>query len=79
MLIHDFWLYFHGYHNNLESSPFTRLAELTQNLNFPPLHLAHCLRDLAYGDKNRTADLKAMVKSTDPAYQQMFRDAMWID
>jgi len=37
------------------------------------------LRDLAHGDESRAADLKAMVESTDPAYQQMFHDAMWID
>jgi hypothetical protein len=41
--------------------------------------VAHCLRDIAHGDKSRSADLKKMVKSNDPAYRRLFEEAFWRD
>lgn len=43
------------------------------------LKTAHCLRDIAYGDESRTDDLIRMVKSDDPAYNNILREALWID
>jgi hypothetical protein len=41
--------------------------------------IAHCLRDIAYGDESRTDDLIRMVKSDDPEYNKIFREVLWID
>jgi hypothetical protein len=60
-------------------SPARKLAQLTREIDFPALRIAHCLRDLAYGDESRTDDLADLVKSSDPEYQKFFRDAYWID
>jgi hypothetical protein len=79
MLLHDLWL--HLEHNNAgpDASPFADLARLTRDVDHPALRIAHCLRDLAYGDEDRAGDLAAMVASDDPSYQELFREAMWID
>ena len=56
---------------------FAELADQTRNRGEAPLRVAHCMRDLAYGDKSRTDDLKAMVESNDPAYQEIFERCYW--
>ena len=56
---------------------FAELADQTRNRGEAPLRVAHCIRDLAYGDKSRTDDLKAMVESNDPAYQEIFERCYW--
>ncbi|MHC1624363.1 MAG: hypothetical protein ACXQTR_07255 [Candidatus Methanospirareceae archaeon] len=43
----------------------------------PPLRIAHCIRDLAYGDESRTADLISMVKSNNPEYRAIFEACLW--
>ena len=43
----------------------------------PPLRIAHCIRDLAYGDESRTDDLVTMVQSSDPAYKEIFERCYW--
>ena len=79
MLLHDLWLHLEHNHAGPDASPFADLARLTRDVDDPALRIAHCLRDLAYGDEDRADDLAAMVSSDDPAYQELFRDAMWID
>lgn len=60
-------------------SPFTEIADLTRNHPAPALRIAHCIRDLDYGDESRIKDLEAMVKSNDPGYRDLFVDAAWRD
>lgn len=39
--------------------------------------VAHCIRDIAYGDEGRVDDLAAMVGSDEPEYRKLFEDALW--
>lgn len=78
-LLLDNWLFMVSYHNDKKSSPFRELAELTREIDAPLLRIAHCLRDLVYGNENRTQDLVVMVQSDDPAYVRIFEDAFWRD
>ena len=78
-LLTDSTLYIFGHHDKPEESPFARIAELTRDYDHPALRVAHCIRDLAYGDESRTDDLVAMVKSKDRAFRKIFEDALWID
>ena len=66
-------------HNERERSPFATLAQLTREIESPALQIAHCIRDLAYGDESRTGDLRAMVQSEEPGYRQIFEEALWRD
>jgi energy-coupling factor transporter ATP-binding protein EcfA2 len=54
------------------------LAAMTRHRPDPALRIAHCIRDLAYGDESRAEDLKAMVESDDPEYHQIFVDCYWL-
>jgi hypothetical protein len=74
----DSWLYIFENHNTREESIFERLARLTQNNDAPPLRIAHCIRDLAYGDESRADDLVSMVKSNDPQYREIFERCLWL-
>ena len=76
-LLFDSALYIWGYYKSSDESIFGRLAELTRQMDAPPLRIAHCIRDLAYGDKSRTDDLVAMVKSDDPQYREIFESCLW--
>ncbi|MCP4106487.1 MAG: hypothetical protein GY749_13300 [Desulfobacteraceae bacterium] len=77
-LLFDTWIYIHGGYDSPEESIFARIAELTRNLDDPPLRIAHCIRALAYGDESRTDDLVAMVKSDDPEYRSIFEKCLWV-
>ena len=76
-LIFDSWLYIFGYYNESEGSIFSHLADLTREMEAPPLRIAHCIRDLAYGDESRTDDLVSMVHSEDPQYREIFETCLW--
>jgi len=76
-LLFDSWLYIWGYYKSSDESIFGRLAELTRQMDAPPLRIAHCIRDLAYGDKSRMDDLVAMVKSDDTQYRVIFEACLW--
>ena len=78
-LLFDMWLYLIEYHDTKVDSPFARLAELTEDADDPALQLVHCLRDLAYGEKEREQDLKEMVESEDPAMRKLLVDSLWRD
>ena len=78
-LMFDIAFYWQGQFDSANESPFRKLADQTASSDEPLLRIVHCIRDLAYGDESRTYDLVAMVKSPDPAYQQIFKDAFWID
>jgi hypothetical protein len=76
-LMYDAWLYIFNYYQTPDESIFKKLAELTRNNEAPPLQIAHCIRDLAYGDETRTNDLIAMANSDDPGYRSIFEDCFW--
>ena len=76
-LIFDSWLYIFEYYKSPDGSMFTHLAELTREVDAPPLRIAHCIRDLAYGDRSRSADLVSMVRSDDPEYRSIFERCLW--
>jgi len=78
-LLLDVWLWITGCHSSVNESPFLILAKLTRQIDFPPSHIAHCIRDIAYGDKPRVKDLEAMIHSKDPAYRTIFVEACWVD
>ncbi len=77
-LLFDAWLYIYGYYETHKDPLFDRLADLTRAIDAPPLRIAHCIRDLAYGNESRTEDLVAMVKSDDPGYREIFERCHWI-
>ena len=78
-LLLDIWLYLTECIDSAQKSPFTELAGLTRSHDSACLKVAHCLRDIAYGDQSRTQDLTAMLQSDDPSFRQLFRGAFWID
>jgi hypothetical protein len=78
-LLLDIWLYLFGSINGREESPFSELAVLTVRSKSSELRIAHCIRDVAYGDHSRIDDLKAMLGSDDPDLVRIFRRACWID
>ena len=43
------------------------------------IRIAHAIRDISYKKKSGISDLWALLKSKDPAYQSVFRNAYWID
>jgi hypothetical protein len=57
---------------------FSEIAALTRDHDAAPLRIAHCIRDLAYGDESRTDDLVAMVHSDEPAYKEIFTRCYWL-
>lgn len=77
LLIFDACLYVYGYHHSKDESIFSRLADITRESDAPPLRIAHCIRDLAYGDSSRTKDFISMVNSDDPEYRKIFNAAYW--
>lgn len=78
-LLFDIWLYLTNCIDAPQQSPFAELAGLTRSHDSACLKVAHCLRDMAYGDSSRAADLATMLESDDPSFQQIFRKAFWID
>ena len=78
-LLLDVWLYvFEGYDSPNETI-VARLVDLTKENQAPPLCIAHCIRDIAYGNKSRTKDLIAMVNSAEPVYSSIFETCYWKD
>jgi hypothetical protein len=72
LLFFDSWLYIHQYYASPEDSPFGNLAVLTRDSVAPALNIAHCIRDLAFGDESRIDDFVMMVSSDEPAYRSIF-------
>jgi len=73
----DLWVL--GVYEKAEESPLRRLAYLTRESAFPALRIAHCIRDVSYGDVSRVEELKSMIESGDEEYRSLFREAYWID
>lgn len=63
--------------NEPHDSPLRHIAGGSKGIDEPPLRLAHCIRDLAYGEESRADDLVAMVNSDDPGYRKMFEECLW--
>jgi energy-coupling factor transporter ATP-binding protein EcfA2 len=78
-LLFDVWLRLAVYIHVREDSPFAELAERTRESAAVELRIAHCIRDIAYGDRSRVEDLEAMVESDDPELVRIFRRAFWVD
>jgi hypothetical protein len=76
-LIFDAWLYMAGCSKQQAKSIVARLADMTRKRDDPPLRIAHCIRDLIYGDRSRTDDLVSMVRSNDPGYRNIFERCFW--
>jgi len=77
-LLFDVWLWCFEFYKTPEQSPFAEMAALTKHHDAAPLKIAHCLRDLAFGDESRTDDLIQMVKSKDPAFREIFIRCCWL-
>jgi hypothetical protein len=60
-----------------DETMFRHLADETRESNVPPLRIAHCIRDLAYGDESRIEDFVSVSASDDPAYREIFEAAHW--
>ncbi len=78
-LLLDIWLYLTHCIDSPKQSPFAKLTALTRSHDSACLKVAHCLRDIAYGDESRTKALTAMIQSDVPGCRQLFRRAFWID
>jgi hypothetical protein len=84
-LIYDGWRYSTYYHDHPdevikpEGTDVSRLVELTRNNEAPPLRIAHCLRDMGYGNSKREKDLEALMESDDPAYREIFEACYWVE
>ncbi len=76
-LLFDVWLYVSEYYDSADESMMARIADLTRSHQAPPLRIAHCIRDIAYGDKSRIDDLVAMVNSEDIEYKTIFETCYW--
>ena len=76
-LLLDAWLYIFGYYRSVDESIFSHLANLTRQMDAPPLRIAHCIRDLAYGEESRAKDLVAMANSANPHYREIFEACLW--
>jgi hypothetical protein len=79
LLLLDVWFYLTSATRTREEPPFAELAERTRQSPAAELRIAHCIRDIAYGDHRRIYDLEAMVNSDDPELVRIFRRACWID
>ena len=76
LLLLDIYFYFIEDYN---LSYFKRLADLTRDSDAPALRIAHCLRDLAYGDIAKAVAFRELVNSDDPAYRSIFERSYWRD
>ena len=77
-LLYDCWLWLYGYYESPEESLFSDLVALTRDHEAPPLRIAHCIRDVTYGDESRVDDLVGMVNSDDQAYREIFVRSCWL-
>ena len=59
-------------------SLLAELADRTRDRPEPALRIAHCIRDLVYGDASRIDDLASMVVSDDPEYHRIFVSCYWL-
>ena len=79
MLLIDSWLWIYEGFDDPGDSPLASLAAATREIDEPPLRIAHCIRDLAYGDASRTSTISShWVKSEDPAYRSIFERCLWL-
>ncbi|HEX8264511.1 MAG TPA: NACHT domain-containing protein [Pyrinomonadaceae bacterium] len=76
-LLFDSWLYTNGIYDSSEQSRFKQLAALTKSNDAPPLRIAHCIRDLSFGDTSRAVDLVDMANSSDSEYREIFETCLW--
>jgi len=76
-LLFDSWLKVQGFYESESPPALGRLAEETSAIDVPPIRIAQCIRDIAYGHESRVADLKAMVRSEDPDYAAVFEKCFW--
>jgi hypothetical protein len=64
-------------HEQPTDGPFSRLADLTRNVEFPALRVAHCIRDIAFGQERRASDLQGMLHSKERGYRDLFEKVIW--
>jgi hypothetical protein len=76
-MLMDAWLKVQGFYASKAPSLVERLAYLTSRIESPPLRIAHCIRDIAYGDEIRVGDLRTMVRSGEPDYRAIFERCFW--
>ncbi|GHO51453.1 NACHT domain-containing protein [Ktedonospora formicarum] len=77
-LLFDTWLYTWEYYSSPNETIVSRLADLTRSVDAAPLRIAHCIRDVAYGEESRAEDLLSMLQSHDPEYRSIFETCYWI-
>lgn len=73
LLVFDAWLYFQRGYVSRNKSPFARLGSLTKNSTSASLRLAHCVRDLSFGNFSRELDFFRMIDSQDPEFRPIFK------
>ena len=76
-LILDAWLKDNVKSDLINIDVFSQINELTRELDDPCLRIAHCIRDIAYGNNDRLKDLSRMVNSKDLAYKSIFEKCHW--
>ncbi|MEA2667402.1 MAG: hypothetical protein QOJ33_336, partial [Chloroflexota bacterium] len=71
----ELWLL--GHFDDPEESPFHALAERARASKSAVLRLTICVRDVAYRNESRTADLLQMVRSPDPELKTLLNECLW--
>ena len=72
LLLFDIWMWITECYPAPEASLFEWLAAITREDPLPELRVAHCLRDIAFGNQQRVTDLEAMVNSKKPEFKRLF-------
>jgi hypothetical protein len=56
---------------------FASIADKTRDRKEAPLRIAHCIRDLAYGDETCIDNFEKMFLSNSPVYRSIFERSFW--
>jgi hypothetical protein len=56
---------------------FSAIAESTRQRHEAPLQIAHCFRDICYGDETGVAIFEAMIESGNPDILEIFKVCGW--
>jgi hypothetical protein len=67
----DAILFLYGINDPIRKSRIGHLAELSRDITHPAIVVAHCLRDLVYGEARGCPDLRSALEGVSPAYARL--------
>jgi hypothetical protein len=62
LLLFDAGLYVFGYYKTKDEPMFTYIADMTREIDAPPLCIAHCIRDTVYTQIAPSSSMKSNIK-----------------